>query len=223
MKKAKWFSGIFFALMVLAVACGGPAPTAEAMPTAAPTVTLVPTPHPTSTPVPVPTDTPTPTMVPTPAVPSSPIIFVMHDDYALGRDITIKIRNNGTNKYAYSEYYPACQNLSFHDESLKVRRIESFGEIKELPEGEFIIPQGTHCDLANQLELLPGEEAILLIWDQQECVTDNWGCAESIPLPAGSYSIVGTFYEKPVTVGPAANPFERGDPITIKWSFKINP
>ena len=155
MKQTWRFWGIFFVSMVFAVACGGPTSTPEAMPTVAPTATLVPTPQPTSTPVPVPTDTPTPTMVPTPAVPSSPIIFVMHDDYALGRDITIKIKNNGTNKYAYSEYYPACQNLSFHDESLKVRRIESFGEIKELPEGEFIIPQGTHCDLANQLELLP--------------------------------------------------------------------
>jgi len=131
---------IFFASMVLGVACGGAA----------------------STSVPVSIDT-------------SPIVFVMQGNYALGQDISINIKTNGTIKYAYSTYYPACNNLTFHDASLKVRVIESFGEIKELPAGEFIIPRGTHCDLAGDTELLPGEEAELIIWDQQECIKDNWG------------------------------------------------
>ena len=188
MKKAKWFSGIFFALMALAVACGGPA----------------------STSVPVPTDT-------------SPIVFVMQDNYALGQDISIKIKNNGTIKYAYSTYYPACNNLIFHDESLKVRMIESFGEIKELAPGEFIIPKGTHCDLAGDTELLPGEDAELIIWDQQECIKDNWGCAESIPLQSGSYSIIGSFEGRPDSYDPNAHPYTPGDRTTIEWSFTIGP
>ena len=200
--------------MVLAVACGGPTSTPEAMPTVAPTATLVPTLQPTSTPVPVPTDTPTHTMVPTPSVPSSPIIFVMQDSYALGQDISIRIRNNGPISYFYSTYYPACNNLTFHDASQKVRMIESFGEIKELTAGEFIIPRGTHCDLAGDTELLPGEEAVLITWDQQECVIDNWGCTESIPLPAGNYSIVGRFDE---------SRYPRIGETTAKWSFTISP
>ena len=179
---------IFFASMVLGVACGGAA----------------------STSVPVSIDT-------------SPIVFVMQGNYALGQGISINIKNNGTIKYAYSTYYPACNNLTFHDASLKVRVIESFGEIKELPAGEFIIPRGTHCDLAGDTELLPGEEAELIIWDQQECIKDNWGCAENIPLQAGSYSIIGSFEERPDSYDPNAHPYTPGDRTTIEWSFTIEP
>ena len=187
MKKAWSFLGVLGVLMVVAVACGDPAATPESPPIESPGSTV----QPTSTMEPVPTNTPLQTLAPTPSTTPSTIVFVMQDNYALGQDIEIKIRNDGTIKYAYSTYYPACRNLSFHDESLKVRRIESFGEIKELAPGDFIIPQGTHCDLAGDSEILPGEEAVLLTWDQQECVTDNWGCGESIPLQAGSYNIVG--------------------------------
>ena len=192
MKQARRFLGILFVSMVLAVACG-PTAAPEAVPTETLTSTPAPTPQPASTLVPVTTNTPTPAIIPTPTAPPSPITFVMQDSYALGQDIAIKIRNNGTTKYFYSTYYPACNNLSFLDLSLKVRRIESFGETRELAAGVFLVPQGTHCDLAGDTGLLPGEEAVLITWGQQECVIDNWGCAESIPLPAGDYNILGRF------------------------------
>ena len=211
MKQTWSLVGMIFVSMALAVACD-PTAAPKAVPTERPTSTLAPSPQATSTSVPVPTDPPPPTMAPTPTIPPSPITFVVQDNYTLGQDITI--RNNGPISYFYTTYYPACYNLSFNDESLKVRRIESFGEIRELATSALLITQGTQCDLAGDTELLPGEEAVLIRWDQQECVIDNWGCAESIPAPAGDYNIVGRFYE---------TQYPREGETTAKWSFTIRP
>ena len=144
MKQTWRLLGIIFVSMALAVACD-PTAAPKAVPTERPTSTLAPSPQATSTSVPVPTDPPPPTMAPTPTIPPSPITFVVQDNYTLGQDITI--RNNGPISYFYTTYYPACYNLSFNDESLKVRRIESFGEIRELATNALLIPQGTQCDL----------------------------------------------------------------------------
>ncbi|MFQ5933619.1 MAG: hypothetical protein ACE5KI_03140 [Dehalococcoidia bacterium] len=137
----------------------------------------------------------------------------MEDSYVLGQDIEIKIRNNGTESYVYSAYYPACINLEFYDESEEARQLKSFSKIIELPPGLFIIPEGTHCDLIGESEIKPGEEAVLLTWSQQECVEDNWGCTESVPVKPGNYTIVGEFRES----------MDSSVTVTAEWSFAIIP
>lgn len=160
---------------------------------------------------------------PAPTASDSPIEFVMEDNYALGQEIEIKIRNNGTGSYVYSEYYPACNNLNFYDESEEVRQLETLSEIVELPPGLFIIPEGTHCDIANESQIKPGEEVVLLTWSQQECVKDTWGCAESVPVKAGKYIIVGKFPESKGSGDPNALWYEKGDETVAEWSFIIEP
>ena len=139
--------------------------------------------------------------------PNSPIEFVMEDTYALGQDIEIKIRNNGTNSYVYSEYYPACRNLEFYDGSQEARQLERLSGSVELPPGLFIVPEGTHCDIANESQIKPGEEVVLLVWGQHECVKDKWGCVEDIQVKAGKYTIVGEFPESKGSIGPDAPAF----------------
>jgi len=153
----------------------------------------------------------------------SAIEFVMEDTYALEQDIEIKIRNNGTSSYVYSEYYPACSNLEFYDGSQEARQLERISGIVELPPGLFIVPQGTHCDIANESQIKPGEEVVLLTWGQHECVKDNWGCAESVPVKAGKYTIVGKFPESKGSSDPNALSFEKGDQTVAEWSFTIGP
>ena len=111
-----------------------------------------------------------------PATSHSPIEFVMEETYALGQDIEIKIRNNGTESYVYSEYYPACRNLEFYDGLQQARQLERLSGIVELSPGLFIVPEGTHCDIANESQIKPGEEVALLTWSQHECVKDKWVC-----------------------------------------------
>ena len=213
MKRASSLAGVLTVWMVLAMACGGPTSTSTTLPAArvpTPAATVesavptpvriletIPTSTPTGTPTPTPTRTPVATSAPT-APPTSgdwPLEFVMQDNYALGQNIEIKIRNNGTTSYVYNDYYPACINLRFYDDSQKARQIESFGGFIELPPGEFIIPQGTHCDLISASEIRPGEEVVILTWSQLECVKDFWGCGESVPVKAGKYTIVGNLTE----------------------------
>ena len=147
---------------------------------------------------------------------SSPIEFVMKENYTLGQDIEIKIRNNSASSYVYSEYYPACSNLEFYDEAQEARHLERLSKIVELPPGLFIIPEGTHCDIANESQIKPGEEVLLLIWSHQECIKDTWGCGESarVPVKAGKYTIVGKFPESKGSSGFYA---------FAEWSFTIGP
>ena len=192
------------ALMVVVAACGNGA-------TPASPETITP-------------DIPPPTAISSGTTASdSPIEFVMEDTYALGQDIEIKIRNNGTESYVYSEYYPACINLEFYDGSQEARRLERLSGIVELPPGLFIVPEGTHCDIANESQIMPGEEVVLLIWRQHECVRDNWGCAENVPVEAGKYTIVGKFPESEESSDPNALSFEKGDQTVAEWSFTIGP
>ena len=158
----------------------------------------------------------------------SAIEFVMKDSYALGQGIEIAIRNVGTSSYVYSEYYPACRNLKFYDGSEDGRPFERFSGMEgsyvvELPPGLFIIPEETHCDLANESQIRPGEEAVLLTWSQRECVKDKWGCAESVSVKAGQYTIAGRFPESMGSSDPNALSFEKGDETVAEWSFTIVP
>ena len=152
---------------------------------------------------------------------NSPLEFVMEDSYTLGQDIQIKIKNQGTESYVYSFYYPACNNLEFYDESQEARRLEILEGIRELPKGLFIIPEGTHCDIANESQIKSGEEVVLLTWSQRECVKDNWGCAESVPVKAGRYTIVGKFFESNGSDFEEGVWYEKGDETALKTSFTI--
>ena len=201
------FLGVFIALPVLAVACGGSTPTPAATSTATPT----------------PTPAATSTATPTSTASDSPIEFVMEDTYALGQDIDIKIRNNGTESYVYSDYYPACINLEFYDGSQEARQLERRSGIVELPPGLCIVPEGTHCDRPTESQIKPGEEVVLLTWSQRECVRDNWGCVESVPVKPGKYTIVGKFPESKGSRDPNALTFEKGDQTVAEWSFVIEP
>ncbi len=129
----------------------------------------------------------------------------------------------GTESYVYSQYYPACVNLEFYDGSQEVRQLEGLSGIVELPPGLFIVPEGTHCDIANESQIKPGEEVVLLTWSQRECVRDNWGCAESVPVKSGKHTIVGKFPESKGSSDPNALSFEKGDQTVAEWSFTIIP
>jgi len=124
--------------------------------------------------------------------PENAIEFVLEDKYAPGEQIDVTIRINSNVSYIYSQIYPACVNLKFYDESPQPRPNPS-GIGEPLSPGLFIIPEGTHCDLMVEMEIKPGDEAVLLTWNQEECINDQWGCAESIPVKPGRYRIVGNF------------------------------
>lgn len=111
------------------------------------------------------------------ADPSSPDIqFILKPTYKVGEKVEFKMHNAGKISYSYNEKYPAC-DLSYFDSAGR----------------EFIIPQGTHCDMVVTVEIQPGETKPLFDWDLRECVQDDFGCAKSEPLPEGTYTIKGTF------------------------------
>ena len=159
-------------------------------------------------------------------VAESPIEFVMEDHYPLGQAIEIKIRNVGTTGYVHSEYYPACVNLEFYNNSGERRPFEEVSPdggsyVVELPPGLIIIPKGTHCDIANESLAKPGEEVVLLTWSQNECVKDRWGCLESVPVKPGKYTIIGKFPEAKDPSDPNAAGYEKGEETVAEWSFTI--
>ena len=112
-----------------------------------------------------------------PAEGGEDLVFVMQDSYREGGTAKIKIKNTGSRAYIYSTYYSACTNLHFLKENGMA----------------FKIPEGTHCDLANTDQILPGQEIILLEWSIDECTEDHWGCVKSALLPSGRYAIKGEF------------------------------
>jgi len=114
------------------------------------------------------------------ADPSSPetgdIQFILKPTYKVGEKIEFKIRNIGKIPYSYNQEYPAC-DFSYFDSSGR----------------EFVIPPATHCDMVVTVEIKPGETKKLFEWDLSECVLDDFGCVKSEPLPAGTYTIEGSF------------------------------
>ena len=250
MKRAWSLSGVLTVLMGLAMACGGPTSTPttlpdarvqtpaatvesavlipvriiESIPTPTPALVLIPesTPAPTGTPTPTrtPVVTSAPTTPPTPG--DSPLEFVMQDNYALGQNIEIKIRNNGTTTYVYNEYYPACGYLEFYDLSQEAREFEwQPGYNVERPPGFFNIPEGTHCELDSRSLIRPGEEVVILTWSQRECIKEFWGCVESVPVETGRYTIVGKLFESKCLVGSFTYPYRIENEIVVEWSFTI--
>lgn len=94
----------------------------------------------------------------------SDIRFLLKDTYNAGERTAVAIENVGSDTYSYYIFYQTCY-LSYFD---------STG-------GQFIIPPGTHCDIANQAELGPGETVQLFEWNLDECIVDQWGCVENRP------------------------------------------
>ena len=103
-----------------------------------------------------------------------------------------------------------CQ-LRFYDESPQPRPHPSGLGFKPLSPGLFVIPEGTHCDLMVEVEIKPGDEAVLLTWNQEECITDRFGCRESVPVKPGRYKIVGEFKNT------------KGSETTTEGRFTIEP
>jgi len=108
------------------------------------------------------------------------IQFVLNDVYRVGELIQVRIKNADQVSYFYTRRFAAC-DLSYFDASGR----------------KFLIPPGTHCDLMDYANIKPGEIATLFEWDLSECIEDQWWCVKSQPLPAGNYTIRGTFYSFP--------------------------
>jgi len=105
--------------------------------------------------------------------------FLLNEVYSVEDTMEVKLRNNSPDTIIHSTFYAAC-NLHYFDSKNR----------------EFVIPPGTHCDLANRSELFPGQTITLFKWDLSECTKDNWGCVEKSPLPRGQYRIAGVFKNK---------------------------
>lgn len=160
------------------------------------------TPKPSPTPIIV-SQTPQPTIIsspsPLPKTFATDLLLELHepgktiklpvDTYKRGQKIEVKLLNRSNISYVYNPDYQAC-SFTYTDSSRR----------------KFIIPPGTHCDLISYTEIKPNETKTLFEWSLDECTQDNWGCANSQPLPAGTYTIIGKFY----TEDPAKIDFIKG-------------
>lgn len=155
---------------------------------------------PTEPPTVMPTTTPRPTATPGEA----DIVFVLRDRYRAGEALEVKIFNRSeSNRYYYQAQYPACYNLKFFDSTSESRPYPEVTAVagtrppRMLLPGQFVVPEGTHCDLIWEKELAPGGEAVLFTWDLDRCVKDRWGCIGSAMLSPGEYRIEGEFTQTP--------------------------
>lgn len=125
----------------------------------------------------------------------SPLRFVLDTPLHVGGKTRVRLRNTGEVAYIYNPYYEACE-MVFRDSSGR----------------EFLVPEGTHCDLVAREEVAPGETVTLFRWDLDECVEDNWGCTKARDLRKGRYSMRGWF-----------RPEGGGDRIRVVRRFRIRP
>jgi len=192
-----------------------------------------------ATPETAPSSSPTPQtseIVPTiPTVPTVPtkvgtepewkISFNMKDEYRLGEPVEIGIRNGSDGDYYYQSTYPGCFNLKFFDGSNVIRPYPNAEpartQIYLLP-GQFVVPEGTHCDLIAEQPLEPGQSVALFTWGQHICIKDRWGCMESLPVESGEYLVQGEFSNVKGGISPGSAR-EPESVTTIKWSFTIQP
>lgn len=179
---------------------------------------------PTPTPTPTPTATPAPTSTPIPVHSASDIVFKMKDRYQLGEPIEIRIRNQSkTGTYYYQAAYPACYNLKFFDRSTERRPYpyaDPVQSVRFLLTGQFIVARGTHCDIISENPLRPGEEVVLLTWNQDMCIKDSWGCVESTQVSRGEYRIIGEFAQSSGVIAPGRSQ-ESAKFVVAEWEFVI--
>lgn len=124
-----------------------------------------------------------------------PLSFVLRPVYEKGTSIQVKLRNDGDVGFEYNPDYEACF-MTYLDEGGR----------------EFLVPEGTHCDLISVAVVEPGDTATLFRWDLDECTKDEWGCQRDKPLPPGSYTIKGRF-----------RPEGGGDKVRVQATFEITP
>lgn len=106
------------------------------------------------------------------------LVLLFEETYPQRERIEVRMRNDGDKTYVHSEVYAAC-GMRFYD-------ADGY---------PFLIPPGTHCDIANTDTIAPGETVTLFTWELTRCTVDHWGCAESAPLPPGTYHVSGSFHE----------------------------
>ena len=175
--------------------------------------------------------TPTTEVPPTPSLKSDavslgqakPIEFDMRDNYRLGEEIEIRIRNNSEVNYIYPAQQDACQGLGFYYDSDGTEPQDGgTGEVTAEP-GLFEVPKRAHCDLPGEKEIKPSEEVLLLTRRQEECGAQNgWRCIKSVPVKAGKYNVVEEFYESKGPVPENEGPyFEKGRKVVAEWIFTI--
>ncbi|MDQ4145577.1 MAG: hypothetical protein M3198_17910 [Actinomycetota bacterium] len=119
--------------------------------------------------------------------------FVLKKKYEAGGKAIVRLRNNTKRTYLYNPYYEACKMV-----------------FRERGGREFIIPEGTHCDLVVHSKIKPGETVTLFRWDLDECTKDNWGCVRENDLAPGWYTMIGRF-----------RPKGGGDRERVSESFRI--
>ena len=157
--------------------------------------------------------------------PAGKISFNMKDEYRLGEPVEIGIRNGSDGDYYYQSIYPGCFNLKFFDGSHVIRPYPNTEPQRTqiyLEPGQFVVPEGTHCDLITEQPLEPGQTVALFTWGQHICIKDRWGCIESLPVESGEYLIQGEFSNVQGGISPGSAR-EPESVTTIKWSFTIQP
>ena len=109
-----------------------------------------------------------------------PLRFVLDEPLEESGKTRVRLRNRSDDTYIYNPFYEACDMV-----------------YRELPSRRrFLVPEGTHCDMAGNGKLEPGQTETLFRWGLDECVEDNWGCTKARDLPAGRYLIKGWFRPK---------------------------
>lgn len=129
------------------------------------------------------------------AATEEPLVFKLRRPLFVGERTRVRLKNLSDVTYVYNSAYEACEMV-----------------FRELPSRrQFIVPEGTHCDLIVMEELEPGETVTLFRWDLDECVEDNWGCTKAKDLPAGRYQMRGWF-----------EPKGGGDEVRVTKRFRIH-
>lgn len=106
------------------------------------------------------------------------VVLLLDESYARGSAVQVRARNDGDVGYRYRTHYAAC-DIQYFDE-------------RGYP---FLVPEGTHCDIANDDVLDPGETVTLFTWGLARCTKDFWGCGASEPLPPGVYHLSAEFHQ----------------------------
>ncbi len=122
-----------------------------------------------------------------------PLRFLLDTPLQEGGRTRVRLRNTSDRTFIYNPHYEACKMV-----------------FKEAPGREFIIPEGTHCDLIVRERVSPGETVTLFRWNLDECVEDNWGCRRARDLPADRYVMKGHF-----------RPRGGGDFVRVRRYFRI--
>lgn len=110
----------------------------------------------------------------------TPLRLMLDKPLEEGGRTRVRLRNTSNATYIYNPYYEACDMVY---RALPSRR-------------KFLVPEGTHCDLAGREKLGPGETVTLFRWDLDECIEDNWGCSRARDLAPGRYLMKGWFKQR---------------------------